>query len=81
MDGLKRGNIFERCAGQTKERGTRVVVSRTELEKLGLDPRVFYELPKEVQLEQLASARFDKSFRGEKGKGKEVAKGKKVGKK
>lgn len=67
MDGLKRGNLFERCVGQTKERGSRVVVSRAELEKLGLDTRVFYELPKEVQLEQLASARFEKSF-GKKGK-------------
>lgn len=80
MDGLKRGNIFERCAGQTSERGTKVVVSRVELEKLGLHPRVFYELPKEVQLEQLASARFEKLFGGGK-MGVETPKGKKSGKK
>lgn len=59
-------NIFERCEKQKERRGTRVEVTRAELAKLGLDARVFYELPTELQLEQLANARFERSF----GKGK-----------
>jgi DNA repair protein REV1 len=62
MEGLQRGNLFERCAGQRELRGSKVVVTRAELERLGIDARVFYELPKEMQMEQLASARFEKSF-------------------
>ena len=80
MDGLKRGTIFERCAGQSDERGTRVVVSRKELERLGMNARVFYELPKEVQLEQLANRRFEKSFGGERGTGNGSGGGRRKGK-
>ena len=63
----------QRARSMTKERGTKVVVSRVELGRLGLDPRVFYELPREVQLEQFASARFEKSFGGVQGKRKKKA--------
>lgn len=61
-----RGNIFERCGKQKERQGRKVEVTRAELGRLGLDARVFGELPPEVQLEQLASARFARSF-GRKG--------------
>lgn len=51
-------NIFEKCQGRKPQ----VEVTREELRRLGIDPLVFMELPKELQLEQLASARFTKSF-------------------
>ncbi|KAI5117254.1 hypothetical protein M0805_006417 [Coniferiporia weirii] len=55
-------NIFERCQVQGGSRGTKVEVTRVELARLGIDPRVFAELPQEMQLEQLTSARFTRSF-------------------
>lgn len=51
-------NIFEKCQGRKPQ----VEVTREELRRLGIDPLVFMELPKDLQLEQLASARFTKSF-------------------
>ncbi|EJD01689.1 DNA/RNA polymerase [Fomitiporia mediterranea MF3/22] len=60
--GIQKQNIFERCGEQKETRGSRVVVTRAELVKLGIDPKVFYELPSDVQMEQLASARFARSF-------------------
>lgn len=58
------GNIFERCERQKERRGTKVEVTRVELRRLGIDIEVFLELPVELQLEQLASARFGRSFGG-----------------
>lgn len=58
------GNIFERCERQKERRGTKVEVTRAELRRLGIDIEVFLELPVELQLEQLASARFGRSFGG-----------------
>ncbi|OCB87229.1 DNA/RNA polymerase [Sanghuangporus baumii] len=59
---FEKQNIFERCEKQKEVRGSKVVVTRDELKKLGIDTRVFHELPPEVQMEQLASARFSRSF-------------------
>ncbi|TCD63972.1 deoxycytidyl transferase [Steccherinum ochraceum] len=39
----------------------KVNISETELKKLNLDPEVFAMLPKDIQREQLAAARFKKS--------------------
>ena len=49
--------------------GIKVKVTGEELKKLGIDPFVFAELPTDLQLEQLSSARFAHSF----GKGKQRA--------
>ncbi|KAH8114089.1 DNA/RNA polymerase [Phellopilus nigrolimitatus] len=68
---VQKHNIFERCQVQKETRGTKVEVTRAELARLGIDARVFAELPAELQLEQLASVRFARSF---KGKGSDVLK-------
>lgn len=47
----------------TAERfAARVKVSLEELKKLGIDAHVFTELPPDLQMEQLANARFSNSF-------------------
>jgi DNA repair protein REV1 len=63
--------------GPSTPRVGAVKVTDAELMKLGLDTEVFRLLPRELQSEQLARARFSKSFgdegRGSKGKGKKRA--------
>ena len=51
-------NIFER----SQKGPASVQVTIEELKGLGFDPHVFAELPVELQMEQLANARFSKSF-------------------
>jgi len=61
-------NIFERQRAVREAEGgsgslSGVRVADEELRKLGIDREVFEALPRELQLEQLASARFARSFR------------------